>query len=413
MMNDETRVEDARSLAEAGAVITNAGELSDASVANGVWVIEALSAELLDGEAPLSVLKAVALDAEDADEPEEPEVGLQDALFSDAFVEKIVREPIFAEEQMIEAAFQYHRERGFPYRDISLAMCMLELNKLRSTEGKALISTRDGYKVADVFHRHRMHARANGMKSPLDAFKDDKKLRKAITLELKLAGKPRVWAGGILTLVNGTQACSNFRPGFAAYLYREFAPDDAIVLDTSTGYGGRLLGAIASGKVQQYVGFDPNKETHDANKRMMQALGFKHFAVLYNMPIEDLPEDEIVEYCDFAFTSPPYFAKELYAQDDTQSWVRYKTGEEWRDKFLAAMMKRQFIALKSGCFAIVNIADVKLKKQTYPLVEWCKESGVNAGFEYVRTEQFPMMTRFGANMADEVATEPVLIFKKG
>ena len=34
------------------------------------------------------------------------------------------------------------------------------------------------------------------------------------------------------------------------------------------------------------------------------------------------------------FTSPPYFNVERYSYDDTQSWVRYKTINDWNKDFL-------------------------------------------------------------------------------
>jgi hypothetical protein len=76
------------------------------------------------------------------------------------------------------------------------------------------------------------------------------------------------------------------------------------------------------------------------------------------------------------------------------------------------MLLLTYIALKPGSTAIVNIADVKLKNKTYPLADWTRELGVEVGFEYVDTDKFPMMVRFGKGMSDEVAFEPVIVFKK-
>lgn len=370
--------------------------------------IEKAEVEELTAEEKALGIEEDDLEADD-DEP------VQEGLFGDITLERVERTKMFSASQMIDAAFDYHRAQGFPYRDISPAMAMKELQELADTEGKALISTRLCYQVADTFHKHRLHAAANGMSSPFDSFNDDKKLRKAIRLELKLAGKPRIFAGGMMTLVNGTQACSNFRPGFASYLYREFCPDNAVVLDTSTGYGGRMLGAVASQKVSHYIGIDPNVPTYQANIEMIEKLQLRSLMefTLYNLPAEDVDPELVRERCDFSFTSPPYFAKEIYSTDETQSWKRYSTGERWRDGFLKKMIELTFAALKHDTHAIINIADVKVKNKTYPLADWTRELGVACGFEYVTTEKFPMMTRFGKGMADEVAFEPVIVFKKG
>jgi len=49
----------------------------------------------------------------------------------------------------------------------------------------------------------------------------------------------RSWAGN-----------SNFRPAYAAYVYKKYCRGKAAkLLDISSGYGGRLVGAIASGVV--------------------------------------------------------------------------------------------------------------------------------------------------------------------
>ncbi len=79
----------------------------------------------------------------------------------------------------------------------------------------------------------------------------------------------------MISFVNGTQIASNFRPAFAAYLYRTYAPENATVLDSSTGYGGRLVGAMAAGNVAHYIGIDPNEETYRANLRMAEDLLWK------------------------------------------------------------------------------------------------------------------------------------------
>ena len=55
---------------------------------------------------------------------------------------------------------------------------------------------------------------------------------------------------------------------------------------------------------------------------------------------------------------------------------------------------------------------MKLKGKVYPLADWTRELGKQVGFSYVDTAQFPMQTRFGKGMSDEVAVEPVIIFKK-
>ena len=322
---------------------------------------------------------------------------------------------IFSDEQIVEAAFSHYRATGFPYRSLPLYLCMQELNKLAATEGKDLIGTDTGYYIADTYHPHRLHASAKGMKSPFDSFQDDKLLRRALTFQMTTGSIPSGHFGS-MNIVAGTQACSNFRPGFASYLYRKFCKPGDTVLDTSTGYGGRLVGCLASGIAAgggRYIGIDPNIPTHEGNLQLASELGFADSVELPQLALEEDVQHELVAgRCDFSFSSPPYFCKEIYSQDDTQSCNRYTSGEAWRDGFLIPMLKLTFKALKPGCIAIVNIAPVKIGSTVYPLDEWTRECGQQVGFTYIRTDKFPMSRRVGAGNGDEVATEPVLIFQR-
>lgn len=331
--------------------------------------------------------------------------------------------PPYEKDQILEAAFDYYRSIAFPYRKLPLHVCMQELNWLSQMDDEALKNTSVAYHVADTYHPHRLHGHATGKISPFDAFNSDKHLKHALELELEQDGKIGTGLFSSLMIVLGTQACANFRPGYAAHFYRRYCPQGGTVLDTSTGYGGRLVGAIASRVVGKYIGIDPNVPTFEGNVRLARDLAPEGFAHLLCLPAEDVwariqhygHMDWLEEACDFAFTSPPYFAKERYSTDNTQSWVRYggdKTGMAWRTEFLRPMLALQYHALKPESHAVVNIAAVKLNNQRYPLDEWTIEEASRAGFLYLRTEHFGMNQRIGANQEEGVAKEPVLIFRK-
>ena len=362
--------------------------------------LDALLSSVQSGEAAVQAMLAELADGAGLYAPKEDDAPL------------FTSQGIYSQEQIIDAAFTWFRANGFPYRNLAPHVSMQEINKLSQTEPDNLINTDMAYHVADTYHPHRFHAAAESMKSPYEAFMDDHLLRRA----MRLCTESRTLSSRYFTelnIVSGTQAASNFRPGFASYLYRKYAPPNATVLDTSTGYGGRLVGFIASGLNGHYIGVDPNTETHAGNMRMAQELGFSDRVELHNLPAEDVPHEVVAGRCNFAFTSPPYFRKEHYSDEDTQSWVRYQTGDAWRDGFLVPMMALQYAALKSGSLAIVNIADVTIKNKRYPLADWTIDAGRTVGFEFVRREEFSLARRFGAGQDDEIATEPVLIFRKG
>src|SRR5439155_22462995 len=110
--------------------------------------------------------------------------------------------------------------------------------------------------------------------------------------------------------------------------------------------------------------------------------------------------------------SPPYFRKEIYSDESTQSCHRYTTPEAWRDGFLMPAMKLQAAVVKPGGFVIVNIADVKIDNKIVPLERWSVECGKAAGLMYTGQEHpYELNHRFGLQ-EDGVASEPVFLFTK-
>jgi DNA modification methylase len=145
---------------------------------------------------------------------------------------------------------------------------------------------------------------------------------------------------------------------------------------------------------------------------MAADLGFAKRVRLINKPAEDVTGADIKSgIADFAFTSPPYFAKELYSDAATQSWVRYKSIDEWVKGFLRPTLALQFRVLKPKAHAIVNIADVTIGSTTYPLEDETVKAGEAAGFKYLGKELLPMGHRVGLD-SDEQATEPMFKFQK-
>ncbi len=319
----------------------------------------------------------------------------------------------YGRQQLIDAAVAHYRSAGFPFRALPAHECMQAIEKLAQTDTQTLRNTSTGYHAADTYHPHRFAVPIPGTKTPRQAFDEDKTLAHACGLILDDGGTiTDTSLLGALGFARNAQAAANFRPGFALLMYRRYAESGDRVLDTSTGFGGRLLGFMAS-RCGEYVGIDPHPLTTAGNQRMVDdLLPADKSVTLLQQPAEDVDVDTIGRgSCDFAFTSPPYFSKERYAADDTQSWVRYPEAEQWRKGFLEPMLQLQFDALRSGAMNVVNIADVKIGKDSFPLEQWTIESGVELGFEYVRTDKFPLSRVPGRGVA-QVRYEPLIVFRR-
>lgn len=319
--------------------------------------------------------------------------------------------PLFTEDEIIDAAAQHFADVGFPFPDVPLYVAMQQLNELAQSESDALINTTAAYHVADPYQPHRLSASVPGKRTILDTFADPEKFRHACHLALESGKLTPSTLRSTLSFTRGAQVAAQFRPGFALHLYRRYAPPGATVLDTSTGYGGRLLAFFAS-ECSSYVGIDPEPRTCAGNRALVNDLCPPSKRVqLIESPAEDVDPALLADSCDFAFTSPPYFAKEGYSTDETQSSVRFPTSDEWRKGFLMPMMALQATALRSSALSLVNIADVTIKSESVPLERWTIEAAQAAGLTHERTERFPLPRVPGRGEAAE-RFEPVLVFRK-
>lgn len=319
---------------------------------------------------------------------------------------------IYSRDLLIETAFAYHRKHGFPYRSLARHECMFEINRLAALAEQTLMRTTIGYAVADTYHPHRYAARVGEQRNALDTFADDRLLRVALghIVEYGLPWTSHSVAN-LCSLTHGAQAASNFRPGAALALLHRYVEPGAVVLDTSTGYGGRLVAFLAS-ECERYIGIDPASATHAGNERLAAELcpASKHVE-LHQLPAEDVPHELLADRCDVALTSPPYFAKERYVDEPTQSFARYPEPEAWRDGFLRPMLELQHAALRDDAISVLNVADVKLGKTFAPLVEWSLSIAREIGFDIIAVDELPLTRRWGPQV-EAVATEPLIVMRK-
>jgi hypothetical protein len=183
-----------------------------------------------------------------------------------------------------------------------------------------------------------------------------------------------------------TYIATQFKPNVAKFVYD--ATGSKSIFDSSCGWGDRLAGFYCS-NAEKYVGCDPNPQTFEMYKKQCIAyekllgcnnpkiieLGTKVFRCEGKKTVEiarSAAEDILAstpKNIDCAFTSPPYFSTELYnaggKYEDAQSWKRYNTYEEWKDKFYLPVNRSIFENLKDGGIMIVNIQDPKVHNVRY------------------------------------------------
>jgi hypothetical protein len=242
----------------------------------------------------------------------------------------------------------------------------------------------------------------------------------------------------------------NFPAQVAKFIYQRYTDHlrdsgkEIVIYDPSMGYGGRCLGALAaaSDRPIRYIGTDPNTENWVSPARSRYAVladhyrasvGQKYQAVVEahccgSEEIHQLPEFQKYRgEVDLVFTSPPYFCAEIYSREETQSAIKFKTYDAWRDGFLRPTLKTCVEWLKPGGFLLWNIADVKIHNRYVPLEQDSQSALRELGMELVEKLKMPLATGTGGGkLIDGIPTtknylmlngayrkyEPIFVFQK-
>ena len=251
----------------------------------------------------------------------------------------------------------------------------------------------------------------SGKASPRDFFKDDKRLLGYCRTILKYCTSSLEMFK--MMSFRGSSRCYNFRPATAKALYELYGKDNCKVLDTSSGFGGRLLGFFTAKNTSEYAGIDPN--TADSCNKfiefMQMRFGINKKAYVNKIGSEDFTIENYPQYenyFDISFTSPPYFNIERYSDDITQSHVKFNTYDLWIDGFYRNTIYNSCNSLKlDGVFA-VNISWVdNIKEYTEEFLNDC-------GFYIIKEDKYllrihPRESSYGSDKMSKY--EPIWVAK--
>ena len=252
----------------------------------------------------------------------------------------------------------------------------------------------------------------------IDRFYDDHKLKRAIDFSLRF--KKSVTPSEIRTSLEmiGGNVATNFKPMVAKALYEKYVPKNGIILDSSSGFGGRMLGALSSKNNYTYIGTEPCTETfanlNTLGSEIEKVTGRTNSFKVVCKGSEDFNLGK--EYFDFSFTSPPYFTLEMYSDEETQSTIKFPTLEEWIEGFVKPTIKNNYDMLKKGSYYAINIADFNIGSNRVEFVDKWIELCEEIGFEYVERIDMKLTTRRGnghnIDGVDKKKEEGIYIFKK-
>ena len=245
------------------------------------------------------------------------------------------------------------------------------------------------------------------------------------------------------------QPAVNFPPLTARYLYEKYtehiSQDLLNVYDPSAGWGGRILGAMSSLKRIHYIGTDPNTDNYIdelGKTRYEYVADFFNNEVLETNPFWEEEKNtyhlfqdgsefignnsEFQTYkgtLDLVFTSPPYFDREQYSEDEEQSYKLYPKYDSWRDGFLKPTLVNAYESLRENRYLLWNIADIKIGKNKYhPLEQDSIDIIESLGGEYKGKLKMLMTSMVGVDQSNVknavkingtyLKYEPIFIFYK-
>jgi hypothetical protein len=292
-----------------------------------------------------------------------------------------------------------------PYQEISINKARKSFNKLKGVnwrelilEGEWFARAADGYTVPLVYNDKPLYFKRHNIGNESSNYFQQK--NRWIPDAAAYPGPSRTWKTEkfMVTLMGAAYSlkvskinrsilrtmlslrkyiCSQFKPSVAKSLYDMFESKN--VLDFSAGWGDRLAGFYAANTTEFYLGIDPRTENHplyeEQAKYYSEQLGFfdkKKTSKFLEVPAEDADLNEYSGFMDIVFTSPPYFNIERYSTDETQSWVRHKSIDDWNELFLHKALDNVWTTLKKGGHLIVNISDVYTNHKWSNQREWLK-----------------------------------------
>ena len=202
----------------------------------------------------------------------------------------------------------------------------------------------------------------------------------------------------------GAKMPIDFPASLARDLINEFS-EGGKVLDPCAGWGGRLVGFLAS-DAAEYDGTDASPYQCEGDKALFDTFrdvtrGEKQVTITC-APFEK--RNLRNAYFDMAITSPPYFDTEKYIGGE-QSRETSNSYEQWRENFYHVLIQKTFDALKDG-----GVFCLQVGSQRYPLLTDGTEIAKEVGFEVLEVRPTDMVNN--QTKTDEEKGEVVIILRK-
>lgn len=220
---------------------------------------------------------------------------------------------------LLNSVVGYYMQAGFPYFKISNDYLVKEFDELNKMDS-GLMWNEDIFRyvtTGNAIFKHFMPHMAEAKyrnSSPLGNFNNYSLFYKV--LEYTLKNKKSILPDYVYDSLVQLGGVVGFPCLLAKGIIERFSNENDVVVDPCAGWGGRLLGAMSSGRT--YVGFEPWGKTVQGLHDIMNFYQVNKKNIIIN---SDFDPKIAPSSCNLIFTSPPYIDLEVYENPiGTEGW---------------------------------------------------------------------------------------------
>lgn len=282
----------------------------------------------------------------------------------------------------------FNKLKKFKYK--LLAKNPINKLKLNKFEGKLIIFEEDYYKnknlyrITDYFSEScRMRCIYNSREktSPFDIFTEKKdeifnKLSKTKRISDGSTDREISFHDFNEYMFKNYKQCTSFNTTIMISLLKLFKPTK--VLDMSSGWGDRLVGALAYGNNKynfEYLGTDPSNCMEKNYKNIISTLipsdnlESNYKVIKSGFETANIPSN----YFDLMFSSPPFFDLEIYENSNDQSIQQFNSLQTWLTGFMYPSIHKIFDSLVINGYMALYVSDYSINGKKYSYVNDMKK----------------------------------------
>lgn len=260
--------------------------------------------------------------------------------FKESF-ELMMKSLILNYDEFMQMIFDNLRIMPFPYPHYQVKELMKSYNDLSRMNCNSnlhqdiSLNTRLGDRLIQHFHRNIWHSSVGNNISPYDAWYDDKLLMECIenrTFYQYILNPNKILQGFNVSKI--APKVSVFSAGRAKLIISRYLSEFDTIFDPFSGFSGRMLGTIASGK--KYIGQDINEITVRESNELISFL-----QEYYKFDVSVTQQDILTSTGEYPclFTCPPYSDKEQW----NGTPVDKRTCDDWIDECLSRFKCKKYV----------------------------------------------------------------------